>query len=142
MRALAPLATAVIGAILLAVIGTTPPAPKGLNSGPTEFSAARAMADVRRISARPHVTGSKENARVRGYIQARLESLGLEVRTTTGLVPEKSLKKFRMWSGLELEALKLTNVIGILPGRDRGQPALLLMTHHDTVWNSPGAAVR
>ena len=32
------------------------------------------------------------------------------------------------------------NLVGVLPGRDRYLPAILVMSHYDTVPNSPGAA--
>ncbi|MDW3502806.1 M28 family metallopeptidase, partial [Escherichia coli] len=32
------------------------------------------------------------------------------------------------------------NVIGVLPGTDRSKPAVLIMSHYDSVANSPGAA--
>ena len=31
------------------------------------------------------------------------------------------------------------NLIGVLPGKDRSQPAVMLMAHYDTVVGSPGA---
>jgi hypothetical protein len=34
----------------------------------------------------------------------------------------------------------LVNLIGILPGKNRSAPSVVLMSHHDTVWGSPGAA--
>lgn len=48
--------------------------------------------------------------------------------------------RLNRWSGRNDTSVPLTNVIGVLPGRDRALPALMLMAHHDTVWGSPGAA--
>ncbi len=131
--------SALLGAFALAIIGTTPPGPVGADAPETKFSAARAMEDVRIIAARPHVTGSAENAAVRAHIIARFEALGMEVATTQGQVPERGLDKFGHWSGTRPDSLTFTNIIATLPGRDRTKPALVLMAHHDTVWNSPGA---
>ena len=139
MKQYATLIFAVLAGVMLAIIGTTPPAPASADSDPSNFSAIRAMEDVRIIAAAPHPTGSEENAKVRAYIIARLEALGLEVSTTTGEVPERSLERFGHWSGEAPKQLTLTNIIGILPGSDRDLPAIALMAHHDTVWASPGA---
>ena len=130
---------ALLGAFALAIIGTTPPGAVGANAPAADFSAARAMEDVRIISARPHVTGSPENAVVRTHIIGRFEELGMEVTATQGQVPERGLEKMGHWSGTRPDSLTFTNIIATLPGRDRTKPAVLLMAHHDTVWNSPGA---
>lgn len=136
-RWLAPVA--VVAALLLAILGTTSSMPVGRDAPADVFSADRAMDDVRIIARAPHVTGSAENAEVRAYISARFVALGMEVRTTQGEVPDRALDKFEAWSGTRPDALTFTNVIGILPGRDRTRPAVLLMAHHDTVWGSAGA---
>ena len=130
---------ALIGAIILAIFAVTPPSPKGRDAPGTAFSAERAMDDVRRIADRPHPTGSPENAAVRAYIAARMQALGMEVSTIEGLVGDRALARINKWSGRSDTAMPLINVIGVLPGRDRSLPALMLMSHHDTVWGSPGA---
>ena len=45
-----------------------------------------------------------------------------------------------LWRGTPALPPPLVNVVGILPGKDRSLPAVLLMAHHDSVWGSPGAA--
>lgn len=128
-----------IGALFLAIFATTPPSPAGSNAPVTAFSAERAMVDVRRIASRPHPTGSAENAAVRGYITQRMQSLGMEVATSEGQIGPRALARLNKWSGKNDPAMALVNLIGVLPGRDRALPALVLMSHHDTVWGSPGA---
>jgi hypothetical protein len=130
---------ATAGAIMLAVIATTPPSPIGADAGPTVFSAARAMTDVRVIGRAPHVTGSAEDARVRAHLVARLRSMGLAVATTEAAMSEAAAKRLSGWSKSS-GTPPLTNIVGVLPGRDRTLPAVLLMAHHDSVWGSPGAA--
>lgn len=130
---------ALILGVGLAVLGTTPQPADPIDSDPTSFSAARAMDHVRIIAAEPHPTGSQANADVRAYIIAEMREMGLEVSTTTGDVPDRSLDRFGHWSGTRPDALTLTNVIGVLPGNNRTAPAVALMAHHDTVWASPGA---
>lgn len=131
---------ALVAAIALAILATTPPMPLGHDAPPQKFSASRAMDDVRQIAKSPHPIGSPEDAQVRGYIAQRMRALGMEVSTSEGQIGVKSLARLNQWSGRQDNAMTLVNVIGILPGRDRSLPAVLLMAHHDTVWGSPGAA--
>ncbi|WP_066795535.1 M20/M25/M40 family metallo-hydrolase [Sphingomonas soli] len=139
MKNWAYLLIAVAGAVLLAVIATTTPRPAAQDAPPTEFSATRAMADVREIARAPHPTGSAENARVRAYLTARLQSLGMTVTTSSAPVGARAQARLDKWRG-SAEPARAINLIATLPGRDPGKPALLLMAHHDTVWGSPGAA--
>lgn len=127
-------------AIVLALFAITPPPPKNLETPQIEFSSARAMKDVRIIAAEPHPTGSEENRKVRDYLAKRLGELGAEVQTETSLIDARALKRLNRWGSSDKTEQEFVNVIGILPGTDRTAPALLLMAHHDTVWDSPGAA--
>ncbi len=132
---------AVIGlGFWLAYIAATPRSPRALDTPPLEFSSARAMVDVRKIAQKPHPTGSKENAKVRAYLAKRLEGLGLEVSTERSSLDPRALARLSRWSGESLTEQEIYNVIGILPGKDRAKPALLLMAHHDSVWGSPASA--
>lgn len=126
--------------LFFGIYATIPTAPLGKDAPAQTFSAGRAMDDVRTIAARPHPTGSAENDVVRAYLQQRLSSLGMEVRIDQAPVSAAALERLNTWSGRGDKAVTLRNVIGILPGRDRSLPAVLLMAHHDTVWGSPGAA--
>ncbi|MEO5493396.1 MAG: M20/M25/M40 family metallo-hydrolase [Sphingomonas sp.] len=139
MRNWLGLLAAIVGAIVLAIISTTPPAPVGSDAPATAFSAARAMADVRVIARAPHPTGSAEDAAVRAHLIARLQSMGLEVATATGTMDAAGAKRLADWSKSTVTP-PLTNIVAVLPGRDRSLPAVLLMAHHDSVWGSPGAA--
>ena len=135
-----PFFLALIIGLWLVLISIMPPAPKPADAPQDEFSAARAMEDIRIIAAKPHPTGSAENAKVRTYLSARLESLGFDVSTSAGKLPERSLARLNKWSGENAPSQEFVNVIGVKAGTDRTKPALLLMAHHDTVWGSPGAA--
>ena len=132
--------TVLLAAVILAIMATTPPMPQGPQTPPTEFAVARAMTDVVAIAREPHPTGTPENARVRDFIAARMQALGMEVSTSSGVVGTRAAAKRNRWTGRNDPPPALTNVIGVLPGRDRKLPAVLLMSHHDTVWGSPGAA--
>lgn len=140
MRAwLATLVTLVI-AVILAITATTPPKPRDPKFTVGLFSLPRAMGDVEQIARAPHPTGSPENARVRGYIIDQMKAIGMEVSTREGVLDERATKRLNTWSGREDPPAKLINLIGVLPGKDRAAPAVLLMAHHDSVWGSPGAS--
>lgn len=130
---------AIATAIVLAVVATTTPSPAPADAPATDFSAVRAMADVREVARAPHPTGSAENARVRAYLAARLQSLGMTVTATSAPLPARAQERLNKWRG-STEPTETVNLIATLPGRDPAKPALLLMAHYDTVWGSPGAA--
>jgi hypothetical protein len=133
------LTTLFIG-MALAILAILPPTVKGLDTPADQFSSARAMKDVRIIAAKPHPTGSEENAKVRDYLSDRLTELGFEVSIAETRLGKRSINRLNQWSGVTKTEQAIFNLIGVLPGSDRTKPALLLMAHHDTVWESPGAA--
>lgn len=139
MRLIA-LFAASIGALIWAIASVLPPAPRAITAPPAEFSAARAFADIEAIGRAPHPVGSAENARVAAYLSARLRTLGATVSEQRAPLPAKSLVRLGKWSGRTEKGVIARNVIGLIPGRDRSRPALLLMAHLDSVWGSPGAA--
>lgn len=125
---------------VLAFLASTPPPPKDASAPLDTFSAARAMEDVRIIAAAPHPTGSAENAKVRAFLEQRMKTLGMDVTVSESQLGDRALQRLNRWSGEAKTSQAIFNVIGVLPGKDRSKPALLLMAHHDTVWGSPGAA--
>lgn len=130
-----------IGAILLAILATTPPGPRAADTPTGDFSAGRAMSDVIIIGRAPHPSGSADNIRVRSYLIARLQRLGLDVRTTATPASDIAVQRLRSWAGNpNLPAPTITNIVATLPGRDRASPAVAIMAHYDSVWASPGAA--
>ncbi|MBO9706731.1 MAG: M28 family metallopeptidase [Caulobacter sp.] len=113
----------------------TPPAlPAG--APVDQFSAGRAMADVRALAQKPHPTGSAEIARVRDHLLARVNGLGLEVLVRPG----EGVRPASEWSPRSVTVGAVQNIVAVLPGIDRQAPAVLVMSHYDTVHNSPGAA--
>jgi hypothetical protein len=134
------LLVAVAGAIVLAILATTPPAPAPSTIPATAFSATRAMADDRVIARAPHPTGSAANAEVRAWLVARLQAMGLQVSTPGAAMSAAAAQRLALWRGTPAPPPPLVNVVGILPGKDRTLPAIMLMAHHDSVWGSPGAA--
>lgn len=135
-----PLVLAVLLGIGLAIRATTPPAPVLAGSPPALFSADLAMEDVRAVASEPHATGTQENAAVRAFLAARMQALGMNVSTEQGTIDARGTEKRNRWTGQNDPPMPLTNLIGVLPGKNPALPAVLLMAHHDSVWGSAGAA--
>ncbi|RZJ96634.1 MAG: M20/M25/M40 family metallo-hydrolase [Brevundimonas sp.] len=134
-----------IGSMVVAlgvgVLTLQTPRPVGLDAPATAFSTGRAMADVRQIAKRPHPAGSPEHARVQTYLLQRMAGLGLEVSTQTGPMSPGSIQRLAKEGGSpEAANFSVTNLVGVLPGRNPALPAVALMAHYDTVPHSPGAA--
>ncbi len=140
MRAWGPFLFSLVLGLVFAAISILPPAPKSTDAPTREFSSARAMEDIRIIAAKPHPTGTPENAEVRAYLLRRLEALGAQSFEVEAKLSERAFARLNSWSGGTTPNDRFTNVIGVWPGANRSKPALLLMAHHDTVWGSPGAA--
>jgi len=101
----------------------------------TEFSARRAMVDVAAMAPVPHPVGSAAHAAVRDYLVTRMTALGLSPQVQRAHSQRMAGKASNLVLGGDVE-----NVIGVLPGRSRTAPALVLMAHYDSVQGSPGAA--
>ena len=125
----------VLGALFAVAAGRTP-APQPTSAPITAFSAARAMDDVRKVAEIPHPTGSAQAQGVRAYLIQRLIGLGLSLR----IEPGESVRDAGTPEEPSVVGASVENVIGVLPGRDRKLPAVVLMAHSDSVPNSPGAA--
>lgn len=119
------------GFVIFFCDSVTPP-PEPADAPAANFSAGRAMLDIRAMGSVPHAVGSPANAKVRDYLIARMQSLGLSPVVERGSSFE--IRDTAIAGGT------VENVIGVLPGRTRSAPALALMAHHDSVPGSPGAA--
>lgn len=130
--ALALLVVAV--ALALAWLGNRLPAVAPENAPVTEFSAARAMHDVRAIATDPHPIGSTEIEATRQYLLARMTALGLDpqLRDQTVVVTRRNSADAAIGG-------RVRNIVGILKGSDPALPAVVLMAHYDTAPLSPGA---
>lgn len=128
-------------ALLIGVWALQVPAPRGSDTDTTEFSAARAMTDVRAIAAGPHPVGSADHARVQQYLFGRMAQLGLNPQLQAGALSPESVTRLTQWGGDPAAAgNQAVNIVGVLPGRDASRPAVLMMAHYDSAWGSPGAA--
>jgi hypothetical protein len=130
---------AMIGALILAVVATTPPNAAGMDEAPSRFSADRAMADVRAIAREPRPSGSAAHAAARNHLVGRLQALGLQVRLQPAALDKGGAETLHKWSR-STRTPSLVNIVATAPGRDASAPAVLLMAHYDSVWGSPGAA--
>ena len=126
-------------ALLIAVLTLQSPRPVPASAPATAFSAGRAMADVREIARRPHPVGSTDHIRVQTLLLQRMAALGLQTSTQTGPLSPEAVRRIER-DGRSASGLELTNLIGVLPGRDPRLPAVALMAHYDTVPDSAGAA--
>ena len=126
-------------ALLIAVLTLQVPAPAGVGAPAAAFSAGRAMADVREIARRPHPVGSADHARVQAVLLQRMTALGVQTSTQTGALSPAAVRRLEREGG-SAAGVELTNLIGVLPGRDPRLPAVALMAHYDTVPDSAGAA--
>jgi hypothetical protein len=95
-----------------------PPAPRGADAPPSEFSARRALEHLKVIARSPHPAGSPEHELARRYLVEQLGRLGLEVEVQS--------------------AGGVSNVVARRRGTGGGG-AVLFAAHYDTVPGSPGA---
>jgi len=121
------------GAIAWASLRPPPPAPAA--APPGAFSAERAMVDDRAIAPAAHPIGSEANHKVRDYLVGRMTELGLSPQVRPGVAAYASPRAKGVFLGGEVQ-----DILGVLPGRDRSQPAVALMAHYDSVPDSSGAA--
>ncbi len=133
-------AATLVGAALLGWFAAQPPAPLPVTAPAAVFSAGRAMADVRAIARAPHPTGSAENAHVRAYLVARLQTLGFTVRETRFALSAKARTRLTGWGGPAADRSEGINIIASRPGSSAQAAPVAVMAHYDTVWGSPGAA--
>ena len=126
------------GAAALGWAAVRTPAPLPADAPATEFSATRAMADIRAIASTTRATGTPEIAAARSQLAARLTALGFSWRETTFPMPPRAAARLKAWGGDSVATG--TNLIAWRHGADSAGPAVALMAHHDAVWGSPGAA--
>ncbi len=120
----------VVGVSLTVVVVDGPPSPRPESAPPAEFSAGRAIRHVERIAERPHPVGSADHDRVRDYIAAELQRLGLKVEHQVATGVQRSGR---------IVAGRIENLMVRLPGTIGGSP-VLLATHYDSAPVSPGAS--
>jgi hypothetical protein len=127
-------ALVVLGALAaLSIVNIMAPAPRGPQTSPAEFSAARAFAHDQHVAARTHVAGSPANDEVRDYLVTTLRGLGLatEVQDAIGAAPDGD--------GDSVSMARVRNVVALLPGT-ASTGRVFLVAHYDSVQNGPGGS--
>ena len=125
--------TAVV--LLLVLVRAYPTAMWGGPEAPSnQFAAARASALLKEILPEqvPHPVGTKQNEIVAQRIVEKLEALGYSVE-------EQSTISCYSESGASTTCTPVHNLLSRLPGQVNG-PALMLVTHYDSVGAGPGAS--
>ena len=129
-RAAIPL-LAMAAAAALSLYSLRPPAPLPADAPASDFSADRAVENIRPIVSAPRPTGSPANAAAREYILSAFRQQGLDpqVQETIGI----------RQTGRYAPAAFVSNVMARLRGTQSGK-AVLLVGHYDSTPNGPGAA--
>lgn len=134
------LLVAVLGAALIACLSERTPVPLPADVPATTFSTGRALVDLEQIAREPRLPGSTWHAQSREYLKNTLERIGLRVETQQVPLRDRSRAVLKVWGVPDSDTVMATNIVGVLPGRNRDQPAVAIMAHYDTVSASPGAA--
>jgi hypothetical protein len=122
---------AIMAIIAIGLQHATAPSPSPADAPASGFSAARAMLHVNQIAQHPHPTGSAQNTAVRNYLVAQLSAMGLAPQIqSTFSVPQRAGND---------KVGAVHNIMVRLPG-SKGNKALVLSAHYDSVPNGPGAA--
>lgn len=98
----------------------------------TGFSALNAQKHIQLMAAEPHFMGSRANAKVRDYILAEFDKMGIEAKVEAQYIEN------RRGGSSFMQLARPENIIATLPGKNSGKK-VLVMGHYDSVLNSPGA---
>lgn len=93
----------------------------GSNTPETEFSTTRALKQLAVIAKEPHYLGSPGHDKVREYIVAELQAMGLKTQVQEGYVLNQQRGAL----------IKPKNILARLKGSGKGK-ALLLLSHYDS----------
>ncbi len=106
------------------------PSPLAANAPDSVFSSGRALSELVEVAQKPRPIGSPEHDRVREFLMARLQELGLQptVQETTQVIARRDRAR----------AATVRNIVARLPGTS-STGALVLTAHYDAVPGSPGA---
>lgn len=127
--------SALAAIVILSMLGVwqlAAPAPSDGSAPPTDFSTARALEHIQVIAREPHPVGSPANERVRDYLVAELNELGLQPEVQTATLPRRGP------DGVTVD-VTVQNIIARLPGTAPSK-AILIVAHYDSVMRGPGAS--
>jgi len=117
--------------IAISLIPLPRPQPLPATAAPQDFSAARALDQIRAIAQKPHPPGSAEHQRVRDYLVAELTKLGTAPELETGFATI-TVGQFHAEGNVE-------NIVARLSGSAGTRP-VMLAAHYDSVTRGPGAS--
>lgn len=117
--------------IAVGLIPLPRPAPLPATAAAQDFSAARAIDQIRVIAQAPHPPGSADHQRVRDYLRAELTKLGTAPEIETGFA-SITFGRFHAEGNVE-------NIVARLPGSGNTRP-IMLAAHYDSVTPGPGAS--
>jgi len=117
--------------IAISLIPLPRPHPLPATAAPQDFSAARALDQIRAIARNPHPPGSAEHQRVRDYLIAELTKLGTAPELEAGFAAI-TFGKYHAEGNVE-------NIVARLPGSAGTRP-VMLAAHYDSVTRGPGAS--
>ncbi|HEX2729667.1 MAG TPA: M20/M25/M40 family metallo-hydrolase [Rubrobacteraceae bacterium] len=118
------LAVALAVIALVAALPAIAPNPVPASAPESNFSAQRAMEDLRVVAREPHPMGSAAQARVRDYILAQADAFGLPAE----------VQRAEVAGGRTTE-----NVVVRLPGMANSARDVLIAAHYDSATSAPGA---
>jgi len=110
------------------------PEAKDIRAPADEFSAGRALEDLRVMAVSPHPLGSAENIRVHDYIVRRLRSMGVETRL------QNTVSSRSYFPGITVSGI-VRNIAARLPSRSAAphHGSVVFVCHFDSVFHAPGA---
>jgi Peptidase family M28 len=114
----------------LAILSQRPPKAKDTTAPATEFSAARAMQQVGRMTKAPHPLGTVAHDETRDAVVAALREMQVEPQLETHVGISAG--------GSYVAAGRITNIIARVPGTSNSG-AILITAHYDSVERAPGA---
>jgi hypothetical protein len=112
---------ALVIAIYISFYSLLPTVNSESNLPPTQLSTKKALVHLKKITKKPHFTGSEEHTVVRNYLTSEFEKLGLQVEIQEQVAVNKK------W----LAATKTKNILARIKGSGNGK-AIMLLSHYDS----------
>jgi len=119
------------------------PAPLGADAPAAVFSATRAGADFRILTAIPRPIASQANGAARAHLVGRLAALGVEHEVQSATAQHTAFVSLGLNHRYDVSIGMTHNVLARIKGAaiDRGRrPALLIASHYDSAPDTVGAA--
>ena len=134
VRGWSELALVFAAGLLLAWLASVTPRPLPADAPVDRFSAGRAMLDIAQLARVPHPLGSVQDDAVRGDLLGRLRALQLSPQVGV-------FDHVRSWDEpKDVRTYRVSDIVARVAGSDARLPAVLVMSHYDSVPRSPGAA--